>query len=299
MEYTNVRAANVPAAGGTGESLVSAVSWAAVIAGAFVAAALSLVLLVAGSGLGFASLSPWNDAGATAKAVGIAAVIWLIVVQVISSGLGGYIAGRLRTKWVDTHSDEVYFRDTAHGFLVWAVGAVIALLMVSSIASSLIGGAAKVAGGAVAGAGAAAASTVGAVANGNQPSTDYLVDTLFRADQPSATGNPADSRAEVGRIFAASIGKGDMSAEDRTYVAKVVAQQTGVDQATAEKRVNDLVDDTKANAEKAKQTALEAADAARRGAALFALWALVSLLAGAFSASYAATIGGRARDRLH
>ena len=297
MEYTNARGVNVPTVGGTGESSGSAVSWAAVIAGAFVAAALSLVLVVAGSGLGFASMSPWNDAGSTAKAIGIATIIWLIVVQVISSGLGGYIAGRLRTKWVDTHSDEVFFRDTAHGFLVWAVGAVIAVVMLSSAASSIIGGAAKVAGGAVAGVGTAAVSTLGTAAQGNLPSTDYLVDSLFRADQPSATGNPADSRAEVGRIFTTSISKGDMTPEDRTYVAKVVAQQTGVDQAVAEKRVNDLVDNTKANVEKAKQTALEAADAARKGVALFALWALVSLLAGAFSASYAATIGGRARDR--
>jgi hypothetical protein len=257
MEYTNnVRGVNVPVAGGNAESRVSAVSWGAVIGGAFVAAALSLILIAAGSGLGFATMSPWSDdPGSTAKTIGVVAIVWLIVVQIISSGMGGYIAGRLRTKWVDTHSDEVYFRDTAHGFLVWAVGAVIAAVLLGSAASSIIGGAAKVAGTAAAGVGATAASAVGAAAQGGQPSSEYLVDSLFRTDQPSASGNPADTRAEVGRILAASAAKGDMTPEDKTYVSRVVAQQTGVDQAAAEKRVNDMVEKAKASAAQAKQTA--------------------------------------------
>jgi len=107
------------------EAHSSGVSWAAVFAGAFVAAALSLILLALGTGLGFESVSPWANQGASAPAVGKSAIIWLIVMQIIAASMGGYLAGRLRTKWANIHTDEVYFRDTAHGFLVWAVGLVI------------------------------------------------------------------------------------------------------------------------------------------------------------------------------
>src|ERR1700730_4835360 len=99
------------------ESPISAVSWPAIIAGAVVAAAASLVLVVLGSGLGLASVSPWRNVGASATTFTIMTAIWLIVVQWAASGLGGYLTGRLRTKWVGTHTNEVFFADTAHGSL--------------------------------------------------------------------------------------------------------------------------------------------------------------------------------------
>ena len=107
------------------ESHSSGVSWAAVIGGAFVTAALSLILLALGTGLGFSSVSPWSNVGASASTVGTAAILWLVLMQIMSSSMGGYLAGRLRTKWSGIHTDEVYFRDTAHGFLAWAVALVI------------------------------------------------------------------------------------------------------------------------------------------------------------------------------
>jgi hypothetical protein len=271
-----------------------------VIGGAFVAAALSLALIAAGTALGFATSSPWRDAGASATTIGVGAIIWLLVVQIASAGLGGYLAGRLRTKWVDLHSGEVYFRDTAHGLLVRPVGAVIGAVMISSAATSFIGGAAKLAGGAAAGVGGAAATAVGAAAQ-NMPSADYLTDTLFRRATPDTAtpGSPADARAEVGRILSTSLTNGEMSAEDKAQVSRIVAQQAGVDQATAEKRVNDMTEKAKATAAQAKQKAQEAADAARKGAAAAALWIFVSLLVGALSAAYLATVGGRARDRMN
>jgi len=298
MSSTTTHPASYPVRGNV-ESAVSAVSWGAVIGGAFVAAALSLALLAAGTALGFATSSPWRDSGASATTIGVGAIIWLIVVQIASAGMGGYVAGRLRTKWVDLHSGEVYFRDTAHGLLVWAVGAVIGALLISSAATSFIGGAAKLAGGAAAGVGGAAATAVGAAAQ-NAPSVDYLTDTLFRRDTPdaAATANPAEARAEVGRILTTSLANGEMTAEDKAQVTRIVAQQTGVDQATAEKRINDLTEKAKATAAQAKQKAQEAADAARKAAAAAALWIFVSLLVGALSAAYLATVGGRARDRM-
>ena len=107
------------------EADASCVYWGAVIGGAFVTAALSIILLALGTGLGLSSISPWANVGASASIVGTAAIVWLIAMQIVSSSMGGYLAGRLRTKWTTIHTHEVYFRDTAHGFLVWAVALVI------------------------------------------------------------------------------------------------------------------------------------------------------------------------------
>jgi hypothetical protein len=103
------------------EANSSGVSWSAVIVGAFVTAALALILLALGTGVGLSSVSLWSNTGLSASTISKAAIVWLIVMQVISLAMGGYLAGRLRTKWANIHTDEVYFRDTAHGFLAWAV----------------------------------------------------------------------------------------------------------------------------------------------------------------------------------
>src|SRR6202046_3679100 len=125
------------------EANSSGVSWAAVIGGAFVSAALSLILLALGTGLGFSAVSPWSNTGVSASTIGKGAILWLILMQVIGSLMGGYLAGRLRTKWTKIHSDEVYFRDTAHGFLAWAVALVITAAFLASAAASMAGGAAR------------------------------------------------------------------------------------------------------------------------------------------------------------
>jgi hypothetical protein len=117
----------------------SAVSWASIIAGAFVAAAVSLVLLALGSGLGFAAVSPWPDRGVSPSTFAITTAIWLIVMQWLSSAAGGYIAGRLRTKWTGTHTHEVFFRDTAHGFITWAVASVFVAVVFAASAHSAMG----------------------------------------------------------------------------------------------------------------------------------------------------------------
>src|SRR6202161_3377036 len=99
---------------GRNEAHSSGVSWAAVIAGAFVSAALAVILLSLGTGLGLSSVSPWSGAGASAAAVTAGAIIWLILMQAISCSMGGYLAGRLRTRWASIHTDEVYFRSEEH-----------------------------------------------------------------------------------------------------------------------------------------------------------------------------------------
>lgn len=123
------------------EAFSSGVSWAAIIAGAFAATALSLALLALGTGIGLSEVSPWMSASASATRIGWTAVIWLVAMQLIASSVGGYLAGRLRTRWVHVHTHEVYFRDTAHGFLVWAVSLVITAGLLTSASSALAGGA--------------------------------------------------------------------------------------------------------------------------------------------------------------
>ncbi len=259
------------------EAHSSGVSWAAVIAGAFVTAALSVILLALGAGVGLSSVSPWSNIGASASAIGSAAIVWLIVMQIISSAMGGYLAGRLRTKWARVHTDEVYFRDTAHGFLVWAVGLVITASFLASSAASMVGGTAQ--------AGATAGVNAASVANADP--NGYFVDSLFRTDHPSTDANAVPVQTEAGRIFANALREKDLPASDRTYLGQLVASRTGLSQSDAENRVSDVM-----------ARARQAADAARKATAHLLLWTFLALLIGAFCASYAATIGGQQRDHV-
>jgi hypothetical protein len=285
-----------------GETLGSAVSWPAIIAGAIVASALSLALLVLGAGLGLVSVSPWSNNNVSVTTFGILAAAWFIAVQLFTSGVGGYLAGRLRTRWVSVHNDEVYFRDTAHGLIVWAVGAVITALLLTSAASSVASGVASAGASAVQAAGSVAAGPAsqlaGRVTSSATDPSRYFTDMLFRTDHPAASGDAAASQTEVGRILATDALAGDMPAADKTYVAQVVAARTGLSEADAEKRVSDVVAQAKTAKDKAIDAAKTAADAARKTGVYVALWAFISLLVGAFSASYMATLGGRIRDDL-
>jgi len=289
-----------PAVGGTVESRNSAVSWGAVIAGAFVSAASMLILITIGAGFGLAAASPWPNSGASAGAIAVTAVIWLIIVQWIASGLGGYLAGRLRTKWVGTHTHEVFFRDTAHGFLVWAVATVLGVLLLTSATSSLVGGGvragATVAQGAANNAGSMTGMSRGSAGSGSESgmTRTYDVDSLFRTTRPDTAGM-GDARTEAGHILAADTVKGgDVSTADRGYLADLVAARTGISPAEAQKRVSDVLAQEKAAEAKAR----EAADEARKAAAKFAIAMAVSMLIGAFIACAAASLGGRERD-LH
>ena len=291
------------------ESTVSAMSWGAIIAGAFAAAAMGLILGVLGTGLGFAAVSPWANSGASATTMSIASAIWLLLMSAIASAIGGYLAGRLRTRWVDVHGDEVFFRDTAHGFLAWAVGTVITAAVLTSAAGALVGATAKVAatGAAAVGAGAAGAATTAASAalpgsaSASADPNAYYVDSLFRTDKPAEGAAPDDAatRAEAVRIFANDLRGGQLPASDRQYLAQVVAARTGMSPEDADKRVNDVYSRAQAVAADAEAKAREAADAARKAASYSALWMFIALLVGAFAATYSATLGGRLRDGVY
>jgi hypothetical protein len=266
------------------EAYASGVSWAAVIAGAFVAAALWLILLALGVGIGFSSVSPWSNIGASASEVGAAAIIWMIVVQFIASSMGGYLAGRLRTKWAAIHTDEVYFRDTAHGFLVWAVGLVITAVFLASAATSIVSSTAQ----------SPARLSPRSETVASAPSeerdfdpSEYILSGLFRTDHPNPERSNALPAAEAKLIFAHALRQKNLPAADRIYLAKLVAAQTGLSQTDAENRVSEVF------AQLQQET-----DATRSAIARLFLWLFIALLIGAFCASFAATIGGRQRDRV-
>jgi hypothetical protein len=259
---------------GVVEPSVSGVSWAAVTAGAVAACAITLVLLSLGTGLGLSVVSPWGNSGVSTTTFKIGTGLYFVVMAMISSAIGGYLAGRLRTKWTGVHSDEVYFRDTSHGFLAWAFASVIGAVLLATPATSLLGG-------------AVSGAAQGAASSAQSGPMDGYVDTLLRSDAPAAQqASPAESRGELVRLFSTSFRNGnDMTPNDRTYVAKVVAARTGLSQPDAEKRVAEVTAQVKSDLDKA-----------RKNAAQLALWLTFSLFIGAFSASLAATEGGGLRD---
>jgi hypothetical protein len=253
----------------------SAISWAAVAAGAFAIAALTLLLTAFGAGMGFSAVSPWANSGVSSTTFSIGTGVYLIVLAMFSSTVGGYLAGRLRTRWIAVDSDEVYFRDTAHGFMAWACAIVLTAAALGAAGSAIVSG--------------AAVGLQQQGANDGGPVAIY-VDDLFRpAPGASASQAPVDAatRSEVTRRLMRNFrDRTDVSAADRSYLAQLVATHTGLSQADADKRVGDVI--TQATSD---------LDKARSAAAKLSLWLTAALLAGALSASLAAIEGGQLRDR--
>lgn len=272
---------------------LAGISWSAILAGAAAAAALSFILLILGVGLGLSSMSPYAYHSAP---MGSASIGWLAFTQLAASGIGGYIAGRLRVKWANVHGDEVHFRDTAHGLLAWAVATSIAVSVLAGGASAVLGAAINATANTSAIAspesalGAAAKNIVGSAGN----SLDYFSDMLLRSGAASVTDN--SRQAEVNRIFVANFAAGPLSAEDRGYLAQLVSNRSGLTDVDARRRVDDIYTRAFKAASDARSAAVQAADQARKTAAHSALWMFVALLLGAFTASLSATFGGLQRD---
>lgn len=288
----------------------SAVSWKAIVAGSTASIALSLALAAFGVGVGFSVVSPWSDSGVSGTTFSIAAGVYLVVVAMLSSTIGGYLAGRLRSQWKTVHNHERYFRDSAHGFLVWAFATIVSAAVLGGAFTHILSGV---------GAGLVPAAT--SAAQGSP--TNLYVDKLLRTDPTQASASPAvpaaqgtltspapnretaeplqggqaagfaqgrsagADRMEITRILLPGQRKDGVVADaDRAYLAKVVAARTGLSQADADQRVNQVITEAKT-----------AADSARKSAAAFSLWLVVAMLAGALSASLAAIEGGNLRNR--
>jgi hypothetical protein len=272
-------------------SSASGVSWPAIFAGGVAAAAVSVMLLVFGAGLGLSSVSPWPHDGVSISTFTVLAAIWLVIVQWVSSGLGGYIAGRLRTKWTGVHTDEVFFRDTAHGFLAWALATVLVAGLLTLSTGSAVSTGAQL-----------ASNSMNATTADN-----YYVNELFR-QQAAANGGAAaadngsaamvtglsdrDVRSQASVILAETAVTGTVSPADNAYLTQLVSGRTGLAPSDAQNRVNQVLAQQQADLTKARQVA----DAARKTSAKGAIFTFVSLLIGAFIASVSGAIGGRLRD---
>ena len=282
-----------------------AASWGAILAGAAVAASLSLILLALGAGLGFASMSPWPDRGLSATSSTVAGAIWLIVTQWLSAAAGGYVAGRLRHRWLATHTHEVFFRDTAHGLITWCVATLVFVAALAGSFTSLAGFGVQAAGGVTSAGSPSSAGSHSAMApNEEGPNGSYDIDKLFRNPMPGGTPTPGstqgtgavgggkDARMEVMHITSSVIIGESMSEEDRTYITNLVVAETGVSTQDAQKRVDTYLQTVK----EARLKATAAADRARKAASAAAIYTALSMLMGAFIASVAAALGGRIRD---
>lgn len=266
-----------------------------------------------GHRFGPVSISPWANDGASATTFGVSTIIWITLTQLLAAGMGGYLAGRLRTKWIELHTDEVFFRDTAHGFLAWAIASLATATLLTSVIGAIVNGGvqagASVAGGVATTAMVATAGSEMATDETNSGSVGYFLDTLFRRDVNAMSGpmgseqgaltsqqETAVAMGEVTRIFMNSLRTGTMPAEDVGYLGQVVAQRTGLTQAEAEQRVSETFTRVQTALNEAETSAREAADSARKASAYAAIWLFISLLIGAFVASFAAPYGGRQRD---
>lgn len=263
------------------------VDWCTIFAGAALAAAISIVLFTFGTAIGLSMVSPYEGEGASTTGYLIALGLWTIWVVVSSFMAGGYLAGRMRRRIGDATEHEVEMRDGAHGLIVWAAGLVAAALLMAVGVSGVLGVTAK------SGAGVAAAAT----ASKSSGMTDYALDTLLRpspqaAPQTSDASGESDARgateerAEIARMFTYGLKGGALSADNRTYLARVVANRTGLTQAEAEQRVTQVIADTKA-----------AADKARKAGILIGFITAATLLIGGAAAAWAAALGGRHRDQ--
>ncbi len=290
----------------------SGLAWGGALAGAVAATALSFILLVLGVGLGLSSVSPWRYDGADAGTIAVSAIVWVTLTQVLASGLGGYLAGRLRGRWARLRTSEVFFRDTAQGLVAWSVATLVMAGLMGSAVGNVLGLATRTAG-AVADGAATALSGSGADA---EPA-GYWVDTLLRmdplaqavpaerADDAAATaraavpvgpGNEEAERAQAVRIWVNALRTGSMPNEDARYLSQLVSARTELPPDAAERRVRTQFAKARQALADAQTTARQKADDARRASAYTALWMFVALLAGAFVAAGMATFGGRHRD---
>lgn len=247
--------------------------WGAILGGTLIATALSFVLFAFGSAAGIASVSPysWNNPSPTT--ITYVGAVYVSVVMIGSFLVGGYFAGRYRRPAGGTASvNERQARDGAHGLLMWAL----ALLLGAGIAYCTTMTAAR-----------GVASTAGAAA-ANPDAVSAAVDRMLRPTtaDPTNAARPENSRAEVGRIISVSaLTRGEISTEDRDYVARIVATEARIPQDDARKRVDATIEQAKQAANKARKVAAGIA---------FLIGALSMLAAGA--AYWAAMAGGRERE---
>ncbi|MFN4128780.1 MAG: hypothetical protein ACK4GC_03035 [Paracoccaceae bacterium] len=268
------------------------VDWAAIVAGAVIATAISLLLIGFGAGLGLSLTSPYQGEGVSAAWVAIAAGIWMAWVMVTGFGAGGYVAGRMRRKARDATPDEVEARDGIHGLSVWATGVLVGAILAAMGVGSLL-----TAGGSVAGTAVEVAT--------DAASSDYFASLMLRTTPesgPAAAAVPGggtapatidpSTQAQVAALIGRTLTSGEMAERDSSYLAQVVAANSDLDPTAARARV----DEVNGEIAQARAEALAAVEKARVAGVVFGFIAAATLLLGAVAAFFAAAAGGRHRD---
>lgn len=276
----------------SGNAARSYIDWPAIIAGAVFASAISFVLFAFGSAVGLGILSPYRGEGAPALAAVLLSAVWVIFVAVGSFMSGAYLTGRLRRRFYDANEEESTRRDGAHGLLVWALAVLIGIVMATGMTATL------------ARSGAAAAGAAASAAGQADGDFDLVTDRLFRAAPDAAASTPAsttatgateagptrgETRGEVDRILSGGMVRGEISTEDRGYIARLVSRETGLAPAEAEQRVNATLDSAIAEAKRI-------ADIARKTGVMVAFLVAATLMVSAVGAYWAAARGGDHRD---
>jgi len=245
--------------------------WSPIVAGAIVAAALSFVLLWFGSALGLAVASPsstWRD---TSAALALLGGLWLLLTSLASFGLGGYLAGRLRTPWNVAATDAVEFRDGIHGLLVWGIALLIGALLALAATRALPG----------------RGDLTNPSVSTAEPLLALELDRLLRSDRrPTDPANDPEIRAQAARLIASGLGHAGIAADDRAYLVRLVEARTGLSPSDAETRVAQGV-----------TQARDAVAAARRGVVILGFMMAASLIIGAAAAWLAAAHGGQHHDQ--
>jgi hypothetical protein len=249
------------------------IQWGPVVAGAFAAAALALVLdaFAAAVGLAVSSTAPtWRDSSA---ALWFLSGVYLVLVAVAAYGFGGYIAGRMRDPIVEVGQVETEVRDGTHGLLVWAL----ATLLTAAMIGFVIPAASRIAAPSAGGAGPATS-----VAGENIIAFD--LDRLFRGTRLAGSGDLEYPRAEAARILLTSTGHDGVNGEDRAYLVRRVSEVTGLAPPDAQRRVDATIDSARQNIQRARHAGI-----------VLAFCAGAAALVGAAAAWFTACLGGKHR----
>jgi hypothetical protein len=273
----------------------ASVDWCAVIAAVVISAASLSVLTAFGVAIGFASVSPWtSNPSATTLVVGAAA--WFALSAIYAGAVGGYIVGRIRRPSFEATPEGLNTEDGIHGLAAWGLGLLLSGFLAASVFTSAAG---KVADVTAQAAGPTIAETVKGAGSKASDFLSYYVDRALRPGSaaPPAGNSSEDVRPELTRLLTRAL-SGNLSDDDRAYVAHVIAQRTGLSDADAKTRADQMINDAKAAYQKAIDQAKAAANAARKATIESTTWfAIVTLLA-AMMSWYAAVIGGRHREQV-
>jgi hypothetical protein len=280
---------DVPVATTVSADESSYVDWPAIFAGTVLASAIAFVLLTFGSAVGLSLTSAREDEGMSLFWLSIVAVLWLLWVQVSAYLAGGYLAGRLRRRKLDATEHESDIRDGSHGLIVWGLGVLLSGLLAFSGITAAVSAATSAAGNVA----AESATDPAATAEQVIGNSGVLIDRFLRSGTAGAEPPSAAARDEITRVLVSSLTDGNLSDEDRQYLASVVSARSGLDQAQAQQRVDALW----TQVQQAEARAREIAEKARRVGMITAFMTAATLLVSAVAAYYGAVLGGNHRDK--